>query len=145
MVVAPLIVAPASTRYADLHVLDMQLGLPGSGRIGKRLWRVPEAMQPTPGSLCCHSAGTELLLPLARAPSYKRLVSHLAASGATGSQTPWALRFEDHAQAAQADGGPRASDYLCGVARYLEGPPAVFAEHDAAARTSLVLLRCTPE
>ena len=134
---APLVVAPASSRYAELHALDLRLGLPGCRKIAKRLWRLPPLLDLT--GTYCHSAGHEILLPIARAPTYKELVERVASSSSSSAE-PWRLRFEDHHAAAQASRDLRASDYLCGVAAYLDGPPAVITD-PCAAVTDLVLLR----
>ena len=132
---ASLVIAPASTRYADLHELDLRLGLPGCCRIAKRLWRVRDSSIKS----VCYSID-EIVVPLARATSYAALLERLAASSVQSCAEPWRLRFEDHHGAAEPDGF-RASDYLCGVARYLGGSPAVASNYLTEAY-DLVLIRC---
>ena len=138
---ARLVVTPPSTRYAALHSLELRAAR--CSALGTRLWRAVVDDDGLQHLLDAESAH-DVLQPLVRAHSYEALLATLESQPPPTlcPNRPWTLRFEAHGAAHQASGDARATEYLCGVARYLPGPPALRGiDADDGSPLTLVVLR----
>ena len=134
-----LIVTPPIERYSTLYELDLRK-CSACRKISHRLYLARHA---SASAFDQAESARAVLRPHLRARTYSALVTLLAASAPpplAGSE-PWSLRFESHTTGGALREQPREHDLLCGVARYMPGPPAVQTCSDAALEVVLVRTR----
>ena len=135
-----LVITPPSTRYAQLHALELR-GLRGAMPLSGRLWKIPSDQL---SSMCVDEAEScfDILEPLLRAVSFNALLTQLShgAQSRPELRRPWTLRFDGH-DTPRKEGSGRTTAQLTAVARYIPGPPALLHGTSPADTSDLVLLR----
>ena len=120
-----------TTRYAAVQAVELRLAAPGAAQLaGPWLWRLPASCSTASGrpSLQQLVGVQALLVPLARASSFERLLDDLASRDPLPAGCRWSLSVAVHGQrskAARDSDAARATDYLCAVAQRLAGAPAL--------------------
>ena len=120
-----------TSKYAAVQAVELGLAAPGAARLaGPWLWRLPPACSGTSGRPALQQlVGVQaLLVPLARASSFERLLHDVSARDPLPPGCRWSLSISVHGQRskdARDAEDARATDYLCAVAQRLKGAPAL--------------------
>ena len=122
-----------TTKYAAVQAVELGLAAPGAARLaGPWLWRLPPTCSAASGRPALQQlVGVQaLLVPLARASSFERLLHDVSSRDPLPPGCRWSLSISVHGQRskdARDSDDARATDYLCAVAQRLAGAPALGA------------------
>ena len=120
-----------TTKYAAVQAVELGLAAPGAARLaGPWLWRLPPTSSAASGRPALQQlVGVQaLLVPLARASSFERLLHDVSSRDPLPPGCRWSLSISVHGQRskdARDSDDARATDYLCAVAQRLKGAPAL--------------------